>query len=216
MMRGFLVVAAMIMLAGCSQSPQRNTTAETTNETELTDAGKFWVTTQYADRHSCPSEKCGIVGRLFFREAAIPVETKDGWVRITKLYDASCQNGESQYVDKGNAACTAANGITNGQLAEWVKESQLSASRPADPAATASADESIVADSDDFTQHRAAFVKVARDLIASGRCTAGDFKEQGGWVKSVNQRDEPVYFTYCGGMTATNKIYMNAETATEM
>lgn len=214
-MRKFMAVATSVLLVGCGQPPQSNTAVEATQETQSTaDKGKLWVTTQYADRHSCPSEECGIVGRLFFREAATPMEAKDGWVRVTKVYDASCQNGESQYVDKGNAACTTANGITNGQFAEWVKESQLSVARPADPAETASADESIVADSDDFTQYRAAFAKVARELIASGRCTAGDFKEQGGWVKSVNQRDQPIYFTYCGGMTAANKIYMNAETGT--
>jgi len=35
----------------------------------------------------------------------------------------------------------------------------------------------------------------------------------GGWLKSVNQyRKEPVYFTYCGGITSANKVYMNAET----
>jgi hypothetical protein len=47
-------------------------------------------------------------------------------------------------------------------------------------------------------------------LIGDGRCTAGDFEENGGWMKSSNNRDEPVYFMYCGGFTAANRIYLDA------
>lgn len=221
MKRVMLVVSASLLTIGCNQSPQTTapteiTTAVPVEAADASDAAKSWVTTQYADRHSCPSEKCGIVGRLFFREAAIPLEAKGSWVRVSKVYDASCENGRSQYVDKGDASCTPANGITDGRFAEWMKANQLSKTRPADPALTASADESIVADSDDFTQHRKAFAKVAAELIVAGRCTAQDFRDQGGWVKSTNLRDQPIYFTYCGGMTAANKIYMNAETGIVM
>ena len=56
-------------------------------------------------------------------------------------------------------------------------------------------------------------VKAAAQLIAGGTCTRKDFKDMGGWMKSVNQyRDRPVYFTYCGGMTSANKIYLDAST----
>lgn len=226
MNRTTIVMAASLLAIGCNRAPE--ITAPTENvataapedaapaDGTASEAGKLWVTTQYADRHSCPSEKCGIVGRLFFRDAATPLEEKGDWVRISKLYDAACESGKSKYVDKGNAACAPENGIEDGRIAEWVKASQLAKVRPADPALTANADESIVAQSDDFVQYRAAFAKVAAELIADGRCTAVEFKEQGGWMKSTNQRDQPVYFTYCGGMTIDNKIYMNAETAKVM
>lgn len=83
----------------------------------------------------------------------------------------------------------------------------------AHPAQTASPTERLVAQSQDFTKHRAAFVKAAKELIDDGRCTPRDFEKIGGWRKSaVNYRDEPVYFTYCGGMTISNRIYLNAET----
>lgn len=85
--------------------------------------------------------------------------------------------------------------------------------RPADPAASAAADETLVAQSDDFQRHRRAFAAAAAQLIADGRCTRQDFLEMGGWLKSVNEyRDQPVYFTYCGGMTNANKIYLDAST----
>lgn len=214
-----LVVFALACLAGCSQ-PQTDDEIAANNETLAPDnssEGKLWTIVQYADRRSCPSQTCGVVGRLGFREAATPLEVKNGWTRTTKYYDGACENGRSRYVDKGQADCSAANGFEGGKFAEWVRSDQLSATRPPDPADTATDSEKLVAQSDDFNLHRATFAKVARQLIDEGRCTAGDFEEQGGWVKSVNQyRDQPVYFTYCGGMTAANKIYMNAATGTVM
>lgn len=83
----------------------------------------------------------------------------------------------------------------------------------ADPAQTALPTASLVAKSQDFSKYRAAFVKAANELIQDGRCTPRDFEKTGGWRKTaINYRDEPVYFTYCGGMTISNRIYLNAET----
>lgn len=214
-----------LLLAGCGSSPVANdqgnaienaqivnaaASAEPAGGDSESDAGKLWVTSERLQRHSCPSESCGIVGQLFFREAATVLERKGGWARISKRYDASCSGGRSEYVDKGNAECSAANGIVDGKFAEWVRAEHLSANRPPDPAVTATEDEKLVAGSDDFRRYRRAFVTAARTLIDDGRCTAGDFEENGGWMKSSNHRDEPVYFMYCGGFTAANRIYLDA------
>lgn len=108
--------AALMLVAGCSAAPTNEAVEMETveqpapNGADANNAGKSWVTTQYLDRHSCPSDKCGIVGRLMFREAATVLERK------------------------------------------------------------------------------------------------------GGWAKSSNDRDRPVYFMYCGGMTVSNRIYLNAAT----
>ena len=128
----------------------------------------------------------------------------------SKRYDASCTGGRSEYVDRGNAECSPANGIVDGKFAEWVRLEHLSATRPPDPAETAAADEKLVAGSDDFARYRRTFVKAARSLIDDGRCTPGDFEENGGWTKSSNHRDEPIYFMYCGGFTVANRIYLDA------
>ena len=155
------------------------------------------------------------VGQLFFREGVTPFEEQGGWVRISEQYSASCEGGISEYVDEGNSACTEENGIVNGNFAEWVEKSYLSQTRPADPAETAAANETLVAQSDDFARYRTAFVSLAAQLISEGRCSEADFREQGGFMKSVNDYpDQPVYFTYCGGMTLANKVYVNAETET--
>lgn len=171
---------------------------------------QMWATAERVQRRTCASEQCGIVGQLFFRESAHVYETKDGWARVTEPYSASCMDGVSEHVDRGNQACTAANGIVDGEFAEWVSANQLSATRPPDPADTASLDEKLIADSDDFSQHRSAFVRAANQLIREGRCKVEDFEEMGGWWKSSNHRDAPIYFTYCGGMTISNRIYLDA------
>lgn len=172
---------------------------------------QMWTASDRVNRRTCPSTECGIVGQLFFRESAVVLEKRNGWARISKYYDGSCTGGRSDYVDSGNASCTAGNGFDGGQFAEWVSLDLLVANRPADPGAGATGTAALVADSDDFRLHEAAFVAAAEKLIADGTCTAGNFREMGGWMKSMNNKTEPVYFTYCGAGGA-DRIYLNAGT----
>lgn len=173
---------------------------------------QMWVSSERAARHTCPSERCGVVGQYFFRESARIYERRDGWARVTEPYSASCLDGQSEYVDRGNARCDEANGVVRGEFAEWVRLDRLSDQRPPDPAEGAAAHERLVAQSDDFGRYRAAFVRAANTLIEDGRCTPADFEQMGGWVKSSNHRDQPIYFTYCGGLTISNRIYLDAAT----
>jgi hypothetical protein len=171
-----------------------------------------WVTVDSLNRRTCPASTCGIVGVKMFRERATIYEEKNGWARITKYYDAACQNGVSRYVDSGNNKCTPNNGIKNGSFSEWVSIKYLSATRPSDPAANASGDYALVKGSDDYRLYKDAFAKAASKLIAFGKCSETDFKEIGGWMRSSNHKDKPMYFTYCGGMRISNKVYLNAST----
>lgn len=78
----------------------------------------------------------------------------------------------------------------------------------------ASADEITrsVSQSDDFNRHMVAFVTAARKLIDDGTCRVSDFEYVGGFLKSMNHKNKPVYFTYCGGMTISNRLYLNVST----
>ena len=208
-----LALTFCMAIAGCGNQGKQGKDDESQLGSTESDNGKMWVTGERLDRRTCPSTSCGVVGRLFFREAANPLESKNGWIRISKPYDAACEGGKSKYVDDGRADCSKANGITEGKFAEWVLASGLSEKRPADPAETATEDEALVAQSDDFGKYHKQFSRLTAKLIGDGRCTKADFQEMGGWEKSISQyRNEPVYFTYCGGMTMANKIYVNAET----
>lgn len=169
----------------------------------------YWNTADSLNRRTCPSGECGVVGKLFFREKATVKEIKNGWARISKYYNASCVNGQSEFVDSGNRACDKKNGIVKGKFAEWVSLKYLSKTRPPDPVSAATGIAALVSASDGFRRHRDAFVKATGMLIKQGRCTASDFKEMGGWLKSTNHKKSTVYFTYCGGFRNDNRIYLD-------
>lgn len=175
-------------------------------------ATDMWVTGDNVILRTCPDEKCGRIGTSFFREKATIMEEKDGWARITKFYDASCANGLSEYITEGNAACVASNGIENGQVAKWIPINALNSARPEDPAKNAEGDYTLIKGSDDYRLYKDIFAKTARKLIDEGKCTAADFEEMGGWLKSSSHQSSPVYFTYCKGMTVANRLYLNAAT----
>lgn len=174
---------------------------------------QMWVTGDRANRRTCASTECGIVGKLFFRESAKVVEIKTGWARVSKYYDASCVGGRSKYVDAGRADCVPENGIVDGQFAEWIKLDLLSESRPADPGVGASGTAKLGAQSDDFRRYEAQFVTAAESLMASGTCSSSDFTAFGGWAKSWN-KGAGIYFMYCGGMTESSRIYLDVATGT--
>lgn len=165
------------------------------------------------NRRTCPSAECGIVGQLFYREAVKVFEEKDGWARITKHYDASCRDGASEYIDSGSKICAANNGMVDGKFAEWVSIKLLSNVRPGDPAGNAEGDFTLVKGSDDYGKYKDVFALAARKLINEGKCAARDFVENGGWIKSTTTyANRPVYFTYCGGATVSNRLYLDAST----
>ena len=171
---------------------------------------KLWVTTDRTNRYTCPSTACGVAGRLMFREGVDAIEKKGEWVRITKAYSASCAGGISEYVKEGNKSCTSANGIKDGLFSEWVQSKDLSKTRPEDPSEGANGYDVLVKGSDDYRIYRTQFAKAARQLIIDGTCTEGDFQETGGWMASTN-RGPSMYFTYCGGMTLSNKVYLDTK-----
>lgn len=210
----FVGCFVLIGVTGPSQDTEKTATPDV-NERPWAASDRnqrLWVTSERLNRRTCASESCGVVGRLFFREGVTVHEEHGGWARISQLYEASCVGGRSEYVDMGNAACDDANGIVDGQLAEWVSLEYLSETRPPDPSADASGIEELVAGSDDFARYRTTFAIAAQSLIAQRRCTERDFRDMGGWVKSTRHGNQTVYFTYCGGATVANRLYLNADT----
>jgi hypothetical protein len=177
------------------------------------DGSVVWVTAERLNRRTCPSSSCGVVGQFFLGEGTRVLSDSVGWARVSRYYDASCERGESPYVDSGDARCIRSNGIVDGRMAEWVSMQYLSEKRPPDPSEGAQGYHALVGGSDDFARYGDAFARAAQDLIASRRCSRADFEEMGGWLKStLRHPDQPVYFTYCGGLTAADRIYLNAET----
>ncbi|MFG5381333.1 SH3 domain-containing protein [Yoonia sp. R2-816] len=176
---------------------------------ESSEAGAVgYVVPSRLNRRTCPSSNCGVVGQLFGREKVTILENKNGWVRITEYYDASCRRGISEYVDSGNAACVTDNGVTDGRFAEWISADFISTEIPEDPSDSADSSEELVAQSDDFGLFHEQFVEAANELIESGRCSRADFIDGGGWLKSTSQ-GQNIYFAYCGELTRANRLYLD-------
>jgi hypothetical protein len=201
------VIISALVLNGCGDGrvPQAGTG-------EAEDGLESWVTVDRLNLRTCPDTSCGIVGQLFFREIAIIYEERNGWGRITPYSALLCEDGIHDYVDSGNAACNEANGVIDGHSAEWVSLEYLSAERPPDPAEGAVGYHALVGGSTDYRIHGDAFARAAEELIKAGRCTRRDFEELGAWTKDPFRPNEPVYFTYCGGLTRQHMLHLNAAT----
>ncbi|MBL0933874.1 MAG: hypothetical protein IBJ07_03895 [Rhizobiaceae bacterium] len=72
-------------------------------------------------RRTCPSLECGAIGRFYAGESIVVYETVEGWSRVSEYYTAGCFDGRSLFVESGLDACTAENGINDGELAEWIR-----------------------------------------------------------------------------------------------
>lgn len=83
------------------------------------------IHTDEAKRRTCPSEECGIIGRFFSGESVLVYESANGWSRVSRYYTAGCHDGRSAFVEVGHNECTKANGIVQGEFAEWVKSAFL-------------------------------------------------------------------------------------------
>ena len=204
---GLLILAAgagFFLLFGLPEKQSRTL--------QLSEASDAWVTTGRLNRRTCPKVSCGSVGVYFLGDGVQTYEQRNGWVRVSRRYDASCFNGKSEYVDSGNDACSEGNGIVDGQFAEWVSAAYLSSEQPSDPAVGATGYHALVGDSDDYQVYGDAFAKAASELITAGSCTRADFEELGAWLKSSLRGAAPIYFTYCGEMTLAHRLYLNAAT----
>ncbi|MDG3085415.1 hypothetical protein P7F88_04575 [Vibrio hannami] len=70
----------------------------------------------------------------------------------------------------------------------------------------------LIKKSDDYADHEDQFVIATQKLIDDGVCTFEDFEVLGGWLASVANKPDPVYFVYCGGIDREDKVYLNVET----
>ena len=101
----------------------------------------------------------------------------------------------------------------SGKIARWVAVAYLSQTEPVDDAVHVRSPavplDRAIRKSDDFHKYSSRFLEAARQLISQQQCTIADFEEMGGWVRSTT-RGRSVYFTYCGGLHVSNRIYLDA------
>lgn len=158
-------------------------------------SGEHFVTASKLNVRLAPNNDGKITNVLDRGQRVEVFETKGNWARISEYYD-----GEVEQL--------------SGEVARWVYGKYLSTEKHQTETLTNLGDPifAAISSSDDFEAHQDVFVSASKTLINNGRCQLSDFQEVGGWVKSViNHKLEPVYLTYCGGMTNDNRIYLNVE-----
>jgi hypothetical protein len=103
--------------------------------------------------------------------------------------------------------------MTGSKIFSILVSLSLLASAALAMAATDSEIEAAVAQSDDYSTHKSAFIAAARSLVDSQQCTPEELKDIGGFAKSPSYKNRPIYVTYCGGMMAIeNRIMLDAST----
>lgn len=173
----------------------------------------LYVSADQLSVRSCPSTSCGRISWLLSGQKVTVAETKNGWARISKYYDAACKAGKSEYVDIGNSACSEENGVSNGQFAEWVSLDYLEENREEPKPASSSSLINALGKSDNFGKYEAEFIRSTQQLIDEGKCTEADVVENAGWAKATGvNADLPVFFMYCKGFTVANRLYLDAST----
>lgn len=162
---------------------------------EATSPGDYYVTANNLNVRLAPNKTGKITNALYMRQKVDVLQVKDGWARISRYYDGGVEG-------------------LSGEVARWVFAKYLSTNRPAEEQVTSlnSPVAKAIKSSDDFSKYQSVFFSASDKLVKSGKCTLGDFKEVGGWWRSTSYKPKPVYFTYCGGMTRSNRIYLNAAT----
>lgn len=164
-------------------------------EAEIESAGDYYITQPGVTVRLGPDWKAKATNKLNKGEKVEVFEVKGDYARISKYYDGSVEG-------------------VSGKVARWVTTKYLSSTKPttSKPSSSNSPVAQAVKDSDDFSIYQKQFVAASESLVKSGKCSLADFKEMGGWMKSTNHKSKPVYFTYCGGMSKSNKIYLDVNT----
>ena len=154
--------------------------------------GAAYVTADRLHVRLAPSLYADVIGVLHGGQKVEILEMYEGWSRISRYYDGSAEED-------------------SGRVARWVASAYLSQTGPGHDAAQVSPASPLgraIDRSDDSHVHRSSFLMAARRLVERGQCTVSDFEKIGGWVQSFSH-GASVYFTYCGGLLANNRIYLD-------
>jgi hypothetical protein len=159
--------------------------------------GVYYVTVDELNERLAPSLDGKVTNTIYKNQKVSVSEVQNGWARVSRYYDGEVE------------------GVT-GPVARWVFAKYLSEKNLPEekPKKTNSVIGQAIKTSDDFVKYEDIFISTSQELIESGKCTLGEFKEMGGWWRSANHKPRKVYFTYCGGVTKNNRLYLDVSTGT--
>ncbi len=156
--------------------------------------GIYFVSTETIDVKLGTSDNSKITNTLYEGAKVEVMEIKNGWGRISKYYNGAIES-------------------SSGQVARWVEMIKLSSERLKENSISGKKITSLeiaIKSSDNFSSYKNVMLDISQKLINQGRCTLADYREMGGWMRSYNHKPKPIFFTYCGGMKKSNRVYLNA------
>lgn len=171
---------------------------------EARSKGEYVISASTLNIRLAPSTQGPVKGRLVRGQSVVVLEIHNGWARISDFYDGSSEG-------------------VSGDVADWVFATHLSPMEaappppPPKPVITVKVDVDspiyqAIESSDDLAKHQGIFVQVSQQLVTEGRCKLSDFRDIGGWWRSSRHKPAPVYYTYCGGASNEDRIYLNTDT----
>ncbi len=180
-------------------------------------AGDYVVAVGTLNVRLAPNTSGKLRGKLHRGQVIEALEVRDGWARISRYY-----NGANEGV-----AGTVAHWVYATHLAD-LPVAKKQAARPVEkelvvevqPAMPPPGEEIIVSapildaikSSDDLPRYEATFAWVSAKLVDTGTCKISDFRDIGGWWRSADHKPRPIYYTYCGGGSNSDRIYMDTTT----
>jgi len=179
--------------------------------------GDFVVTAGTLNVRLAPNTAAKARGKLHRGQVVEVLEVKEGWARISRYY-----NGASEGLSGTVAHWVFAKHLSALSSAENLTATPDTKNPPAEvqPAMPPPGEKIVVSapileaikSSDDLPKYQATFAWVSTKLVDSGTCKISDFRDIGGWWRSADHKPRPVYYTYCGGGSNSDRIYVDTTT----
>jgi uncharacterized protein YgiM (DUF1202 family) len=183
--------------------------------------GDFIVTAGTLNVRLAPSTTGKMRGKLHRGQVVEVLEVKQGWARISRYYNGASEGLSGTVAHWVYAMHLATLPAGSDRTTSTATEVQAAKSPPeAQPAMPPPGEEIVVGapildaikSSDDLPKYQATFAWISAKLVDSGTCKISDFRDIGGWWRSADHKPRPVYYTYCGGGSNSDRIYMDTTT----
>jgi hypothetical protein len=149
---------------------------------------EFFVISPGIEIYAKPNFESQVVGKTELREVVKVYQEKGRWSRVQSWINET--TGKSQWIYNEHLS-TEHPGVTVQERYQTIKQ--------------------LIASTDDFEQYEARFIELTDSVLQSKQCSEEDLTQLKGWIRSFNYPDEPIYYSYCGGLEVEDKLYINLD-----
>ncbi len=159
------------------------------DDSSIVEYQTYYVISTSANVYAKDNFESTLIGEVTLRDEVEVYEQKGRWSRIQEW----------------------SNEVTGAS--QWVYSAHLSEEHPHETDVERYRNlKRLLRASDDFEANESRFIELTNELLLSGQCSEADLAQVQGWIRSFNYPDEPIYYTYCGGLEVDDKLYLNLAT----